>query len=59
MNTLINIIIAAVIFGIVYFYLVPLLPDPLKVLVGILVVVAAIIYLLTLVTGYSWPWIKK
>ncbi len=59
MGKLINIIIAGVIFYIIYFLLVPLLPGKAEEFVGVIVVIAAIVYLLGELGGYEWPWIKK
>lgn len=58
MSKLIELIIAAVVFWIVYFFLVPLLPEPLRVFVGVIVVVIAIVYVLSTLTNFSWPWSK-
>lgn len=59
MGKLIELIIAAVVFWVVYFYLVPLLPEPLRVFVGVLVVVIAIVYVLSTLTSWDFPWFKK
>lgn len=59
MGRLINLIIAGVIFYVIYFLLVPLLPDRAGEFIGVIVVVAAIVYLLGEIGGYDWPWIKK
>jgi hypothetical protein len=58
MGKLINLIIAAVIFWVVYFYLVPLLPAPAAGFVGVIVVIIAIVYLLGELSGFNWPWNK-
>lgn len=58
MSKLVNIIIAAVLFYIIFFMLVPLLPSPIGGFIGILVVVIAILYCLGEIGGYSWPWSK-
>jgi hypothetical protein len=58
MEKLINLIIAGVIFWVVYFFLVPLLPAPASTFVGVIVVICAIVYLLGELGGYSWPWKK-
>jgi hypothetical protein len=57
-NKLIELIVAGVIFYIIEFLLVPMLPEPAKGFVSIIVIVIAIVYLLTLLTGYAWPWNK-
>ncbi len=59
MGKIVSIIIAGVIFYIIYFLLVPLLPGKVEEFVGVLVVIAAIVYLLGELSGYEWPWIKK
>ena len=59
MNKLIELIVAGVIFYIIEFFLVPLLPEPARGFVSILVVVIAIVYLLGMLTGYAWPWNSK
>jgi hypothetical protein len=58
MNRLIELIVAGVIFYVIEFLLVPMLPEPARGFVSILVIVIAIVYLLTALTGYSWPWNK-
>lgn len=58
MGKIISIILAAVIFYIIYYMLVPLLPDGAEHFVGTLVVIAAILYLLGEVASV-WPWSKK
>ncbi len=59
MGKIINLIIAGVIFSVIHFLLVPLLPGKVNEFVGVLVVIAAIVYLLGELSGYEWPWIKK
>lgn len=57
MGKLINLIVAAVIFWAIYYFLVPLLPAPANGFVGIIVIIIAIIYLLgVLVDAWPWPW---
>lgn len=58
MDKLIGLIIAAVIFGIIVYFLIPMLPAPFSTFVLIIVVVIAIIYLLGELGGYAWPWKK-
>lgn len=58
MNKLIELIIAAVVFWAIYFYLVPLLPSPAREFIGVIAVVIAIVYLLSTLVGYPWPWNK-
>ena len=56
MNKLIDLLIAAVIFGVIVYFLIPMLPSPFKSFVLIIVVVIAIVYLLGELSGYAWPW---
>lgn len=60
MGKIANLLIAALIFGVIYFLLIPLISveaitSPLK----IIVVLAAIIYLFGELGNYNWPWNKK
>jgi hypothetical protein len=59
MGKLINIIIAAVIFYIIEFLLVPMLPEPVKGFISVIVIIIAIVYLLGELGGYNWPWTNK
>lgn len=59
MGKLINLIVAGVIFYVIYFLLVPLLPGKAEEFVGLIVVIIAIVYLLGELAGYDWPWTKK
>ena len=58
MNKLIELIIAAVIFWVIEFYLVPLLPEPARTFISVIVIIIAIVYLLGSLTNYAWPWTK-
>ncbi len=58
MSKLINLIIAALIFGVIYYFLVPLIGGTLGHFIGIVVIVIAIVYLLGELSNYNWPWIK-
>lgn len=58
MNKLIELIVAGVIFYVIEFLLVPMLPDPARGFVSLLIIIIAIVYLLTVLTGYAWPWNK-
>lgn len=58
MGKLIELLIALVIFLVIYFGLVPLLGGVFTLWVGRLVIVIAIVYLLTLLSGVVWPWNK-
>jgi len=58
MGKLINLIVAAVIFYVIEFMLVPMLPDPARGFVSLIVVIIAIVYLLGELGGFSWPWTK-
>jgi len=58
MGKLINLIIAAVIFYVIEFMLVPMLPSPARAFISIVVVIIAIVYLLGELTSYTWPWNK-
>lgn len=58
MQKIIELIIAGVIFYVIEFFLVPMLPEPARGFVSLLVVVIGIIYLLSMLTGYSFPWNK-
>jgi hypothetical protein len=60
MSKLINLIVAGVVFWAIYFYLVPLLPEPARAFIGVIVVVIAIVYLLGELAGQwpAWPWNK-
>ena len=58
MNKLIELIIAGVIFYVIEFILVPMLPEPAKGFVSLLVIIIAIVYMLTMLTGITWPWQK-
>ena len=60
MGKIATLLIAALIFGVIYFLLIPLIlveaiTSPLK----IIVVLAAIIYLFGELGNYNWPWNKK
>lgn len=58
MSTIIKLMIAAVVFYIIYYFLALLLPGAnIRSFVTFLVVIAAIVYLLSELTGY-WPWGK-
>jgi hypothetical protein len=60
MQKLINILIAGVVFYIIYFYLVPLLPPVARGFIGLLVVIIAIVYLLGEIAGaWPWPWHRQ
>jgi len=56
MNTLISILIGAVIFYLIAVFLVPMLPAQIRAFVLVLIVLIAIIWLLSLLAGGSWPW---
>jgi len=58
MNKLINLLIAAVIFGVIVYFLIPMLPSPFKMFVLVIVVIIAIVYLLGELSGYGWPWLN-
>jgi predicted RND superfamily exporter protein len=58
MNKLINLIVAAVIFYVIEFMLVPMLPGVARTFVSLIVVIIAIIYALGLLTDYNFPWNK-
>lgn len=58
MNKIISLIVAVVVFWLVEFILVPMLPAPIRTIVSVLVVIAAIVYALSLFTNYAWPWTK-
>jgi hypothetical protein len=59
MEKLINLIIGAVIFYVIEFMLVPMLPEPARGFVSLIVVIIAIVYLLGEISGYNWPWRKS
>jgi len=58
MNKLIDLIIGGVIFYVIAFFLVPMLPNPAQGFVSVIVIVIAIVYLLGSLTGYTFPWRK-
>ncbi len=58
MGKLINLIIAGVIFWVIYLYLIPLLPAAVEGFVSIIVIIIAIVYLLGVLTDATWPWSK-
>jgi FtsH-binding integral membrane protein len=58
MDKLISLIVASVIFYVIEFILVPLLPSPAQSFVSLIVIVIAIVYLLGSLTGYTFPWRK-
>lgn len=59
MATLIRLVIAAFIFWLIIAFLVPMLPGNLAIIGKVFVVVIAIVYLLTEISGsgpWTWPW---
>ena len=60
MNKVIEVLIAGFLFCVIIFYLIPMLPTAgLRGFVLMVIVVAAIIYILTLISGYTFPWDKR
>ena len=55
---LINLIVAAVVFYVIEFMLVPLLPGPAQAFLSLIVVIIAIVYLLLVLTDGRLPWTK-
>jgi hypothetical protein len=55
MNTLISILVGAVIFYLVVWVLIPMLPAAIGTFVLVIVILIAIIWLLSLLTGGTWP----
>jgi len=58
MNKLISILIAAVAFWVMVSYLIPMLPNPIRTIALVVVVLCAIVFLISLFVDYSFPWKK-
>lgn len=58
MNKMIEVLIAGFLFCIIVFFLIPMLPAKLGSFVLMVVVFAAIVFVLGLIGGYQWPWNK-
>ena len=59
MAKIINLIVAVLVFFAIYGWLCPLLPEPFRTPIQVIVVVAAIIFLLYAVSDFEfWPWRK-
>jgi Na+-translocating ferredoxin:NAD+ oxidoreductase RnfA subunit len=55
MQTIFNIVVAIVVFWLVYAYLLPMLPEPIRTIALVLLVIAAIAYAFGFISGPRWP----